>query len=236
MITLNPQGFAEFASLKKFPNLLHKITTAKFGDQKFSKKIKVNLNFVEVLKMIDKDFKFTLFRQVHGSEITIVDYQNEGKILENFDGGVTEIKNLFLAVFVADCFPILVFDPVAEIIGVAHAGRRGVEAQIAKNLISKMQDLGAIPENIHIGVGPGICGNCYEVQKDVASQFKFVANRNGQLFLDLEAEILDQLKNSGLKPENIETAGVCVFEEENFFSYRREKTNSRFAAIIGLKK
>ena len=235
MIILNPQGFAEFASLKKFPNLIHKITTVKFGDQKFSKKLEVNPNFMRTLKMINKDFKFTLFQQVHGPEIAAVDKKSVGRVLANYDGGITGIKNLFLAVFVADCFPILAYDPENQIIGIAHAGWKGIKAQIAKNLILKMKSVGATPKDIIIGIGPGICGNCYEVQNVVTSKFRFVKKIDGKFFLDLEKEILAQLKNSRVKKANIETAGVCVFEDRNFYSYRRDQTNSRQAALIGLR-
>lgn len=230
-MTKTPQGFYQFQFFKKFPEVINLITTKKFGNLRHAK------NLEKILKKIDSGFNFVRFGQVHGSKITIVNNKNLG-FCKRFDGGVTNLKKLILPVFVADCHPILAYDPNKKIIGIAHAGWRGVKAQIGKNLVFKMKSLGANANNIVIGLGPGICVNHYEVKDDVAGKFdeKFQVEKNSKRFLDLQKAIISQLLKAGIKKENIETAGVCVFEDENFFSARRDKTEERFTALIGIKE
>lgn len=239
MIGENSKNFFEFQIFKKFPEIICRISTKKIGHLKSFKDLKISPNFEKILEKLNPDFDFTFFEQVHRSKIAVVRTKDSKKILAGLDGGVTNLKNLFLGVFIADCFPILVYDPIKKVIGIAHAGWKGVKAEIAQELIAKMVILGATPENIIVGCGPGICVNCYEVGEDVAKKFdpEFLEKRNRKLFLNLEKAIITQLVNRQIRKENIEKAGICVFENNNFFSNRREGKNlgGEQTAFIGMK-
>jgi hypothetical protein len=234
MLQKNQDDFYTFSSFLKFPELICATSTRKQGNLKG----KVNFSdFKKFIKKLGHNFNFVQFEQVHGSKVVRVEGKMTNKILPDCDGGVTKEKKLLLAVFVADCFPILVYDQVKKIVGIAHAGWKGIKSGIAQNLIGQMQALGSKPCNVIIGVGPGICGQCYEVGQGVASQFdqRFSRKRDGKILLDLERAIVEQLIQSGIKKENIERAGICVFEDENFFSARREGEIARIAVVIGLR-
>lgn len=233
----NSEGFYQFQIFTKFPEVVHGISSKQFGDTKFDRNYQVNKNFEKILEKLNSQFKYALFQQVHKSKIAIITNPTEQKVWEEVDGGVTNFPNLFLGVLVADCYPILAFDPISKITGAAHAGWKGIKAGIVKNLILKMNSLGASSEVILIGIGPGICHKHYEVKDDVASKFgkEFLARSNNKIFLNLEKAIILQLTSSGIKTENIETANACTFENEDFFSARRDKTQERFTALIGLK-
>jgi YfiH family protein len=233
-------GIYTFSTFIKFPELICAISTRKFGNLKFAKrgnKFLISSNFQKFTAKLASGFSFIQFEQVHGSKIAKIGRQAQGGVLKGFDGGVTKEKNLFLAIFVADCFPILAYDPVEKVIGIAHAGWRGIKSGIGHNLIAKMEELDTKPYNLVVGIAPAICGQCYEVGKDVAVQFnqRFLTRKDGKRCLDLGRVIEEQLIQSGIKKENIEQAGICVFENKNFFSARREGETGRIAVVIGKK-
>lgn len=226
-----------FSTFSQFNQLIAGVSSRNWGNTKFTKNFQINQNFKKIISCFNSNPTFTLFEQIHGAKIAIVETKDMGKILPGFDGGVTTLPNLFLAVFVADCFPILVYEPAGKIIGIVHAGWRGVNSGIVENLILTMKKLGANLENILIGIGPGICGKCYEVGNDVASKFKFVTRGNGKLFLDLQKEIVKRLVKLEVRNENIESSQICVYENKDFFSARRERQNleGEQVALIGLR-
>src|ERR1035437_2570743 len=67
--------------------------------------------------------------QVHSANVTVV-LGNEGIVTEN-DALITSETNLLLGVTVADCTPILLYDPSSHLIAAIHAGWRGTEQMIA---------------------------------------------------------------------------------------------------------
>lgn len=240
MLQKTGNGSYTFSAFLKFPKLICAISTRQFGNLKFDKRGKeffIPSNFEEFLVDLASNFRSVQFEQIHGSKIAKIENQTRDEVLIGFDGGVTIEKKLFLATFVADCFPILAYDPVKEVIGTAHSGWRGIKSGIGQNLIAQMEKLGTKPDNVVVGVGPGICSQCYEVGRNVASQFpqRFLMIKDGKILLNLGKAIEEQLVQSGIKKENIERAGICVFEDRNFFSARREGETGRIAAVIGLR-
>ncbi len=158
--------------------------------------------------------------QVHGNKVEIVSGSKRGLKNER-DGMITAEKGLALMVAVADCLPILFYDPNKRVIGVAHAGREGVFKNIVAELISKMiANFGVNPKNILVSVGPGIQACCYD--------FKGV-------FLDLPKMVREQLIEAGVLGKNIEIFPICTKCDANYFSYRRNKKTGRFAGVIMLK-
>jgi copper oxidase (laccase) domain-containing protein len=122
-------------------------------------------------------------------------------------------------------------------VGLAHAGWRGTVAGVAKATLKAMHDeYGSEPEDIRAGIGPGICGRCYEVGGEVASQFdpKFVMPGEGDRFLlDLAAANRAQLEEAGISAVHV--LGICTKESEFLPSHRRSPDGTRFGAIVALK-
>ena len=173
--------------------------------------------------------------QVHGTVVAEISGPVSGPIAGT-DGMVSTVRGIGLAVLVADCVPLLVSDPVAGVIGAAHAGRLGAAGGIARTLIGRMVDLGAHPEDMEVLVGPAICGRCYEVpaamRDDVEAHLPGSAcvTVDGTPGLDLRAGLVRQLRELGVR--TVEVDPRCTREDPDLFSHRRSAPTGRFAAVI----
>ncbi|MDX9913715.1 MAG: peptidoglycan editing factor PgeF [Candidatus Moranbacteria bacterium] len=177
---------------------------------------------------------------VHGRDVIIVDNKSL-QIVSGADALVTR-ENIFLSITVADCVPVYFYDKENNIMGLAHAGWRGVVGNIAKNTLDKMMELGAEAEVIEAVLGPGIKRCHFEIQEDVLGKFKrypqFIRRKRNRIFVDLFGIIKKQLLDFGIKNENIFISPECTFEDEKrFFSYRRDKPKVAevMMAIIGMR-
>lgn len=180
---------------------------------------------------------------VHGNSVQIVSGQDTGNIIPQADGLITIDRGVSLSVTVADCLAIFLFDPQKEVIGLFHAGWRGLASNIVTAGVEKMQERFRVrPQDILAGVGPGI-GPChYEVQEDVIQQFQnfpsAIVEREGKIFLNLKRVAVSQLKHSGIKEQHIEVHPDCTYcVQHKYFSYRRDKTEipSVMMALIKMK-
>ena len=169
--------------------------------------------------------------QVHGDEIRVID--SISSEIPTCDGLITKTPNLLLAVMVADCIPLLLVSQ--EVVGAIHVGRAGLVNQIALKAIHVMRSLGAI--EIHAVLGPSICGSCYEVpfqmQQDVIAQHPraFATTRKGTPALDLPKALIADLLSVGV---SYEASTVCTFEDQMYFSHRRQNPTGRFAGLVSL--
>jgi polyphenol oxidase len=147
--------------------------------------------------------------------------------------------SLVLAIETADCYPILLEDRTAGVIGAAHAGWRGTVAGIARNTLEAMIELGADPARVRAAVGPGICAKNYEVSPDLRDRFleaKFPehiwSRVNEKWHVDLSEANRWLLEQSGVPRESIWVSGACSTEAQ-FFSYRRDAgVTGRMWAVI----
>jgi copper oxidase (laccase) domain-containing protein len=88
--------------------------------------------------VIPGTFAFTSFKQTHSSSIAHIDSTNAGAYIEDYDGGITALRNHIVGVNFADCTPVLLFDPATHICGAVHAGWRGVYNNILSVAVKKM--------------------------------------------------------------------------------------------------
>jgi len=175
--------------------------------------------------------------QSHSDNVRTVDIP--GKYAE-CDALITNASGVALVVTVADCVPILLFDPIKKAIGIVHAGWRGTADEIVKRTVEKMQEeFKTDTKNILAFIGPsaGVC--CYEVNMDVAVKFenKIVPYNKTKTFIDLKKENASQLKKLGVLACNLEVSSHCtICEKQLFHSYRRDgKRAGRMMAVICLK-
>ena len=188
-------------------------------------------------------------RQIHQSNIEVIReddlrrLQDSGEersvILPATDGVVTDVKNVLLTTVHADCLPVYFYDSKKGVIGLVHAGWRGALAGIAPQAIRKMTFvLGAGLKDIDVHIGPGSSKCCFEVGREVASQFLLewgfsfaepiekedaAEDDEDKYLLDLKAIVKQQLLNTGIPEEKIEVNEHCTYcEPELFCSYRRE--------------
>lgn len=178
---------------------------------------------------------------VHGTAVAVLSGENAGGgVVPATDALVTAEKNLFLSVTVADCLPVFFYDPVAEAIGIAHAGWRGIVSGVLRQTVASLRDCGAHTENISVAIGPGIQKCHFEIGTDIFPQFasfeKYITRKNGKIFVDLQGIAREQLENLGISAERIEASPLCTFcEPDRFFSYRRDKPEAIkvMVAVIG---
>jgi len=172
--------------------------------------------------------------QVHGAGVATVDGPWTGPA-PRVDAMVTRVGGTALAVLVADCVPVLLADPVAGVVGVAHAGRKGMVAGVVPAVLAAMRELGA--PNVTARIGPSVCGRCYEVPAEMRAAIadeepaSWATSRAGTPALDVAAGVAAQLRRAGVGVRRLEG---CTVEDSGLYSYRRDHTTGRFAAIAWL--
>ena len=172
--------------------------------------------------------------QIHSANINVVN--GKESIVKDSDALITQEPNVLLGITVADCTPILLYEPKAKLIAAIHAGWRGTEQMIALAAVRKMVELGGLPENIFAFIGACASGAKYEVDLDVATLFEekhLVDLHNGKFLLDVKAANHDQLLFAGVPASQIEVSPLCTILDERLHSYRRDgKRSGRMLAVI----
>ncbi len=242
----------EFSQFRRFEGQLFHTITDRYGGVSKAPYESLNLalhvgdnvkdvleNRIRVSEKYDFSIKNLIFMdQVHGADVVVIEHAMDNRIA-NCDAMITNARKIPLMVMVADCIPILLYDPKKHVIGVAHAGRNGTFLRIVQKTIEKMKSTYACDvKDIMIGLGASIQSCCYEVGKDLADICNknftegFIMIKDGKYFLDLQALNLSQMLESGILKENIEISSTCTACDTNYFSYRREGDTGRFAGFI----
>jgi YfiH family protein len=183
--------------------------------------------------------RVVISKQVHGNSVFVA---TEPIITEGFDALITNKPNVFLAVSVADCTPILIYDTRNKAVAAIHAGWKGTVAEIVKCTLQKMQEAyGTRGVDCEAYIGACIGYSNFEVGEDVAqhfnANFKTFDPEKQKWFVDLKATNRQQLLDFGVALKNIEISVYCTVQDENlFFSHRRDKgLSGRMMAVIGRK-
>jgi purine-nucleoside/S-methyl-5'-thioadenosine phosphorylase / adenosine deaminase len=119
---------------------------------------------------------FVFAAQVHGSRAEVVSAADRGRgtlaagdAAGPADALVTATPGTVLAILVADCVPIVLYDPAAHVLACVHAGWRGTVARTARSALAAMCSLGAHPEDVIAGIGPSVAAGSYRVGEEVAA-------------------------------------------------------------------
>ena len=184
--------------------------------------------------------------QTHMVHIRHVTAEDKGKGVtrpkdyRSVDGLITDEPGVALAVFYADCVPLLFLDPVRRAVGLAHSGWRGTAQGMGARMAEAMEKaFGSRPEDLLAGIGPSICRDCYEVSEDVAEAFRMLFSGegfrkvpigteqvlyekgDGKYQLDLWKANEAVLLSAGIRPEHISMTDVCTCcNPELLFSHR----------------
>ena len=174
-------------------------------------------------------------REVHGAEVAIAGEGDRDRCFAATDGLLTDVSGLPLAVFVADCVPVYLVDPVRRAVGLVHSGREGVRQGISGTAVRAMVDrLGCHAEDIHGVIGPSAGPCCYEVSEAMAEQFRGLGLPTEGRRLNLWEGTAFQLSWAGVPRDQIEVSEICTICGGRFFSYRREGGSRRNLALICL--
>jgi len=182
--------------------------------------------------------------QVHSADVICTDRPRPPHPHVKADAILTNRPEITLFMRFGDCVPILLYDPVQGVVGLAHAGWQGtVRGTVSKAIEGMQSAYGSRPEDIFAAIGPSIGAHHYEVGPEVVSAVHGVFNEeareilpeiDGATHFDLWAANRLLLERAGVR--NIEVAGLCTAcHLEDWYSHRGEQGNTgRFGALIAL--
>jgi len=173
-------------------------------------------------------------RQAHGTRV--VEAQ-PGSLGEEADGAVARRPGRVCAVLTADCLPVLLADDGGTVVGIAHAGWRGLAAGVIENVVRAM---GVPPKTLIAYLGPGIGAAAYEVGADVFDALVLADSDAARAFLpygstkflaDLNLLARQRLMRLGVC--SIHGGNLCTYRDAGrFYSYRRDGVTGRMASLI----
>ena len=176
--------------------------------------------------------------QVHGNDVLVV---KEPVTNDKYDAQITNVPNIYLAVSIADCTPILIHDEKNNAVAAIHAGWRGTVGKIVeKALLLMKENYGTEGKDCKAFIGACISYENFEVGDEVAINFDASLKRFGEekqkWFVNLKKANQKQLLDFGVLENNIEISDFCTVENNNtFFSHRKEKgVTGRMMAVIGV--
>ncbi|HEY8739896.1 MAG TPA: polyphenol oxidase family protein [Candidatus Dormibacteraeota bacterium] len=185
--------------------------------------------------------------QVHGSTVAVVhlcENCGPGNRIPHTDGLITE-EPWPMLIRVADCFPVIVYEPAGKLLAMVHCGWRGTVTGLLPRAVSRLiRESGGRLSELRAAIGPGICGGCYEVGDEVVqaawsaglgSHVAAGADGTRRRF-DIAGALTQQLLDAGLVAENLERVERCTLEDPALPSFRRDRTSFRAAAVAVLDK
>lgn len=170
----------------------------------------------------------------HGAAVRVVTAADSARA-PHADALVTSEPGCALLVLAADCVPVLLADGAAGVVGVVHAGWRGVRARTATAAVAVLREHGA--RELRAVVGPAVCGRCYEVDQEryaaVVAVSPAAASRTpaGTAALDLPAGVTAELVGLGVQ---VTRWGGCTMEQARWFSHRRDGVTGRHGGAVVL--
>jgi YfiH family protein len=266
---LHKKGDAQYLTFKTFdryPELTHLFTT-RHGGISTGCCESWNLGFIEhrdtmenriyncgvladVLGITTGDMVWS--QQTHTTNIRVVTEADRGKGITreqdytDVDGLVTDRRGIAIVTLHSDCNALYFYDPEKYVIGLAHSGWRGTLGKIGAAMVARMSsEFGCDPGDILAGIGPSLCQDCFEVDKDVADAFfaedekwrEFAYQRGTKYYLDLWAINRSIFKDSGIRDQHISCMELCTrCNMDMFFSHRGQHgQRGTMAAVMMLK-
>lgn len=182
--------------------------------------------------------------QVHGTEVFDADRWQFDQV-PVADAAVTTVPGRVLSVMTADCLPILLCDEEARVIGVAHAGWRGLCAGVIEKTVDAMLKKMAYQDasTLTAYLGPAIGPTAFEVGSEVRAAFMDLypeaasafepLPRAGKYLANLYKLATQRLQRLGVK--EISGGSDCTYLDKKFYSYRRNQQTGRMASFIWIK-
>ncbi|GAB3243821.1 peptidoglycan editing factor PgeF [Kineosporia babensis] len=188
-------------------------------------------------------------RQVHGNVVNVVTEADTGAPIDQpaplvGDAVITTEPGPVLVIMVADCVPLVLFDPVRRAVAAVHAGWPGTVAGVTTATVQRLQAEGSDPADLLVGIGPSIAPDRYQVGADVEEKARQAFGERtdevirpdgtGRWLFNLWQANIIQLTEAGVRPEAIELAGLDTGPGTPFFSHRSEGPTGRFAVLAQL--
>lgn len=160
-------------------------------------------------------------RQVHGAEVRVHAMGPAGlHLARECDGHATQDVGVLLAVTTADCVPVSIVDPVRGAVALLHAGWRGTAFGIIERGIETLSGASSEQSDLHVHLGPAICGECYQVGPEVFEALGLPAP-TGPEPVDLRRVMAQRAAAAGVPSEQITISTLCTqCDGELLFSHR----------------
>jgi hypothetical protein len=176
-------------------------------------------------------------KQVHGESILKVNWLPDAdEEHAGHDALMTNIPEVGLMIQQADCQAVMLYDPEHRAVANIHSGWRGSVANIITKTVAAMTAAyGTRPASLFAAISPSLgpcCGEFINYQQELPPAFHGYQTQPNHF--DFWAISRDQLRDTGVRSEQIEIAGRCTVCDGNYFSYRRDKVTGRFASVIGM--
>lgn len=208
-----------------------------FSQTKVTSQEELILNRIQLAKQLEIDTNMLKFqKQVHGNSIQIVDSNTP---INESDAMITSSIGVALAISIADCAAVLIYDRENKVIAGIHSGWRGTKDNITGAVIEILKSrYSSKPQDLLCYVSPCASGNNYEVGEDVARYFPNSTKQisHEKYLFDNKLEISNQLISAGVRMQNIEVSEICTIADDNYHSFRRDRESSgRMAAVIMMR-
>jgi polyphenol oxidase len=237
MLRPSTEGLLAIPGLVESPRLIHGFSTAGLGSMRGDGTLALTpprSAFAAALGLPAD--RVTVVGAVHGRNVERVD--GPSGVVPSCDALVTDRVGLPLLATFADCHPVLLLDPGRPALGLVHSGWRGAAAGVVGEAIIRLrQEYGSRPQDLLAGLGPGICGRCYEVGEEVAAAFAgehVSPTENGRFLLDIRSVLRGQLLAAGVPASRIHDLPLCTKETPELPSHRRSPDGVRFACLAAL--
>ena len=239
-------AYYQFEQLAAFPQLQHALFTRDGGvSQTPYNSLNVAFSVGDQKKAVTQNrqriadcleiFPPIYCKQTHGDDVVIASTEMRGHAPQG-DALVTDKIGLFLAIQVADCQSVMLYDPMGHVVANIHSGWRGSILNIVGKTVQMMKQMGSRPQDIIAGIGPSLgpcCAEFINFRRELPETIHPYQIR--QNHFDFWQLSVDQLAGQGILSDHIEQSRTCTRCNKLFFSYRREKTTGRFATVIGIK-
>lgn len=192
------------------------------------KNLKIIFNTEEEVPSISNDI--IGMNQTHSANVSFI---RKNITTDKANDAIFALDNsIAIEIKVADCMPIFLFDNNLSFFGAIHAGWKGLANGIIENSIKLIKKNNLDLKNITVFIGPSISQKNFEVQNDVLSYFdsKFSIVKDEKIFLSLQQVAIDKFASYGIN--NVIDAKECTYDNLNYHSYRRDKTDKRMKGWI----
>lgn len=177
-------------------------------------------------------------RQVHGNAVISADSISASP--PEADASVARSPGTVCTILIADCVPVLLCNRAGSVVAAAHAGWRGLACGVVERTLAAIS---AEPDELLAYLGPGIGPGAFEVGGEVREAFlahspqdatAFSPHAPGKWLANLFTLARNRLQRAGLRA--ISGGEMCTYSDPvRFFSYRRDRTTGRMAALIWLE-
>jgi polyphenol oxidase len=187
--------------------------------------------------------------QIHFNRLLVLTEDNikmwHGQNITGVDGFLTNDKTIGIMVRLADCVPVVLYDPTHQAIALVHAGWKGIAAGIHTLALERMAvTYQTDPHDTVVWIGPSAkqcCFNQKEMPESLSTPewLSYHQKKAEGTNINLDGYVYDTLIAQGIRKKHIKQDKRCTVEDKNLFSHQRSlatgEPEGRFAVIAKIR-